>query len=124
MAAEHPSVQLFRLVLSDRELTAAAWEAIAAGGGDAAGCLNARRLLEDHVQGQAPSGRDYQLSAAMLDGTGRSRHAVLLDRIAATESQLAAAAARWEHRYDGVADRESARILEHVSSGLLDLGPG
>src|ERR1700677_4392024 len=124
MAAEHPSVQLFRLVLTDRELTVAAWEAIAAGGGDAAACLNARRLLEDRVQGAAPSGRDYQLSAAMLDGTGRSTHALLLSRIAATESRLAAAAARWEHRYDSVADRDSRRIMEQVSSGLLDLRPG
>jgi hypothetical protein len=38
--------------------------------------------------------------------------------------RLGGAASRWELRYDGRPGRESRHVLEQVSSGLLDLGPG
>jgi hypothetical protein len=39
-------------------------------------------------------------------------------------SRAGGAAARWELRYDGRAGHESRIVLEQVTSGLLDLGPG
>src|ERR1700677_1250171 len=105
---------LLEMAVRDRFLVAGAARYAGRHGHSNDALLRARRVLEDQWQldpGCLPAGQDWREAARLLERAGEPHLAAVLDGIAGTDAELAAAAQAWTARYAFRGNTEAEQML-------------
>jgi hypothetical protein len=114
------------MLRSDAVILMLARKAVEEGHGSAGAHIDARRILDRELRALMswPSGEDYARVAEDYERMGRAHDAVLLRRLAATDTLIAAARTEWNTRYDARRSTPAAEMIDAMrQAGIIDFDP-
>jgi hypothetical protein len=114
------------MLRSDAVILMLARTAVEEGGGSTGAHIDARTILDRELRALMswPSGEDYARVAEDYDRMGRVEDAMLLRRLAATDTMIAAARTEWNTRYDARRSTPTAEMIDAMrQAGIIDFDP-
>lgn len=125
-AAGEAEYYVTSMLRSDAVILMLARKAVEEGGGSTGAHIDARTILDRELRALMswPSGEDYVRVAEDYERMGKAEDAMLLRRLAATDTMIAAARTEWNTRYDARRSTPAAEMIDAMrQAGIIDFDP-